>query len=353
MTNFSMTSGSKDERYYFPNGNITILVSEILFKVHRHILARDGSTFENMFSLDVHAEANTPTNGSIIFQQDGGSDENPIQLQGDTVDEFRDLLWCLYALPQEIAVAMSPEGDIVKLSNVARMAHKYHFITTEAWAIRTIVTQLQAKPPPPLLTHTLIQVTEAAVLCSDHPLLDAVRQKWKGLIGERKDLAVAIGVTERFGMRDLQGLAYLAMLLQGRDIWDSEPLLTRDHRIRLLSGYHNLTKFCDALPKTPPDFDHNLSCGRSTDCVEKWTLFWEHITILDPEQGLGSQTLVHDKLDLVGRLMMAVSVVIALNQGERIGGFLATGCTGFALQATTVLCRKMQEGMMDFFQDVV
>lgn len=32
------------------------------------------------------------------FQQEGGSDERPIRLQGDNGDEFRDLLWCLCAL---------------------------------------------------------------------------------------------------------------------------------------------------------------------------------------------------------------------------------------------------------------
>jgi hypothetical protein len=54
-----------------------------------------------MFALD--AVAGDTTNDSddtqmTTFQQDGNSDETPIQLQGDSADDFRRFLWCLYAL---------------------------------------------------------------------------------------------------------------------------------------------------------------------------------------------------------------------------------------------------------------
>ncbi len=92
------------------DGDVTILLSNILFKVrryltdesswhfcswsqvHQHILSRDSSTFVDLFSSDM---CNIEDRS---FQQEGCNDEKPIQLQGDTVDEFRDLLWCLYAL---------------------------------------------------------------------------------------------------------------------------------------------------------------------------------------------------------------------------------------------------------------
>ena len=39
--------------------------------------------------------------------QEGESDDNPIRLQGDTADEFRALLWALYALyvPRSLVLA--------------------------------------------------------------------------------------------------------------------------------------------------------------------------------------------------------------------------------------------------------
>ena len=64
--------------------------------MHKSIFARDGSTFENMFALD-NISANRGSL-SVVQGREGLTDENPIHLQGDTPDEFRDLLWSLYAL---------------------------------------------------------------------------------------------------------------------------------------------------------------------------------------------------------------------------------------------------------------
>ena len=87
-------SVQQDEQYYFPDGNLTILVSDTLFRVHDCVLSRDGSAFADMFAVDKQ--------GSVVatpsFVQDGQDDEHPIELQGDTVEQFRDLLWTLYSL---------------------------------------------------------------------------------------------------------------------------------------------------------------------------------------------------------------------------------------------------------------
>ncbi|KDR83103.1 hypothetical protein GALMADRAFT_238925 [Galerina marginata CBS 339.88] len=372
----------KDAKYYFPNGDITLLVSKTLFKVHRYILARDGSTFENMFALDnVDRQATEPSrinqtsgrfrSGSDTFEQDGVSDENPIQMQGDTVDEFRDLLWSLYALPHEIMLAMSSEGDTVKLSNVARMAHKYHFGTTESWALQALLTCVQTPTAASssdtpgssstrgghLETHALIQITEAAVLCMHPALLNAVKLKWKARISDRKDLGAAINVTERLGLRDLCGLAYYNTLLQGRDVWEAEPLLNREQRIRLLSGYHNLSRAGEQLADLPPELLHEPNCAID-QCNEGWGGFWQRMLSPDPIIGIGAQVLRHDRLDIVGRLLMAVSIMSAVDNGSLSEllprSFSAEGeCVKPALDATLAYWRKTQDGLMDFFQDVL
>lgn len=59
------------------------------------MLAQDGSTFENMFSLPPPAQV---TNDDLVIKGEGDSDDRPIHLQGDSIDEFRDLLWSLYAM---------------------------------------------------------------------------------------------------------------------------------------------------------------------------------------------------------------------------------------------------------------
>ena len=269
---------------------------------------------------------------SIYDPPEGATDSHPITLHGNTVDEVRDLLWCLYALPHEIYALGSSRSSVQKLINIARLSNKYHFIQTEQWTLRlltelytdapltTTVTSSAPRPlprlptspqshstslpePPEKQTQLLVQCTEIAALTGYKPLLSIVRAKWKTRIGERKDLALAISVFSRLApyksklkpkqraepqlpvrrqtlpavqgprpsqrsstprpipdrdrsdLEDLQGQAYYALMLQGRTAW-TDPLLTRDHRIRLLSGYHEITKLADALPLRPPTFAH-------------------------------------------------------------------------------------------------
>ena len=264
--------------------------------------------------------------------------------------------------PQEITTALS-EGGITKLSNVVRMAHKYHYTTTEAWALGVLLGRFSSQPAASMSIPVLVQITEVAVLCEDKPLLDAVRMRWKGLIGMTKDLAVAINVMGRLGIRDLEGLAYYGMLFQGRERWDSDPGLTRDQRIRLLSGYHNITKASETLTVTPPRFDHSSTCDEEPECEEAWRNLWKSITALDSGDGGGpsvlSQMLVHDKMDLMGRLMMAVSLVTAFeaknspNISDPAVEFGWSECIGAALSATIRMSKDTQQNLMDFFEDVV
>lgn len=58
-----------------------------IVQVHRTVLMRDESTFGDLLSL--------PTFDNSF---EGLCDEQPIVLQGDTAEEFRCLLWGLYAL---------------------------------------------------------------------------------------------------------------------------------------------------------------------------------------------------------------------------------------------------------------
>jgi hypothetical protein len=237
------------------------------------------------------------------------------------------------------------------------MAHKYHYITTEGWALCALLACFSSQPVASVLTQPLTKITEVAILCEDKPLLNAVRLRWKGLLREKKDLAVAINVMGRLGICDLEGLAYHGMLLEGRERWESDPNLTRDHRIRLLSGYHNLTKASEALTHTPPEFTHQPKCTNTGKCSAAWAVLWESITNPNPDIGIGSQAFVHDKLDLTGRMMMAVSVMKAFCERRLpqwpLFRFSESACCDVALQATMRVSKETQEGMMNFFQDVV
>lgn len=293
------------------------------YQVHRYILSRDGSAFEGMFSLDgiprsdsseslVSSSSHSAHYTHHSPNTEGLSDNSPIILSGDTASDFRALLWALYALPAEVFAMPSSTTQLVRLISIARIAHKYAFRTTEAWAL-TVLTMCvcqsgtQAPPTPdeaatnlmglpvplgfvgsndnPIASSTsiLIQLTEVAVLCAHDELHEAVEPIWADLLfaGQTKDIVSAMTIADRYKaqLRPLLGLAYYLMMLKGKDEWcnydddedmdhgegkakgeNPKPRLTRDQRIRLLTGYYNLSRACDTLSSTPPKLTHHPSC---------------------------------------------------------------------------------------------
>ena len=93
----------RDDTFYLQDGSCVLRVESTLFnvrepylyvcyptndaQVHRTLLAKDGSLFSSMFSL--------PQGEHEI---EGTSDDCPIWLQGESVSEFKNFLWVLYAL---------------------------------------------------------------------------------------------------------------------------------------------------------------------------------------------------------------------------------------------------------------
>lgn len=127
MLALSMPGPSRDQNYYIADGNSVLLVENTLFRVrlrflsnvsvmrylrydihsllglyvamqvHRSTLTKDKSAFETMFQLSSETDS-ARSDSSVTVAAEGESDDNPIRLQGDTADEFRALLWSLYAL---------------------------------------------------------------------------------------------------------------------------------------------------------------------------------------------------------------------------------------------------------------
>ncbi|KAH7884965.1 hypothetical protein F5I97DRAFT_1810244 [Phlebopus sp. FC_14] len=348
---------SRDTAYYYSDGNTVLLVENTLFKVHRSALTKEKSTFDSMFSLDadLRSSANVPSNSSgVTVGPEGESDDNPIRLQGDTADEFRALLWALYALPHEHEAALGTKSISLKLFNLARIAHKYEFRLIEAWAleklkatyIRPMHSIDEAEGP------SLVQLTELASLCEQRDLLEAAAVRWKRLIASGKDLALAIGVAERLNLRPLLGLAYHAMLLQGREVWDTDILLTRAQRIRLLSGHYALGRLWERLPSEPPALQHASRCTGSAQvrCNQGWATLWR--SALD----MGKQVLPLQYADVLGKLMIVESIVKALVEREiPTQGLLDAmpWCKDNALAVTQGKVKEVQESLADYFMDVV
>lgn len=79
-------------RFYFPDGNLVLLVGSTLYCIHKYFFHRDSPTFKDMFTLPQgdadHLDA-TP---------EGTSDDNPIVLHDQIQNDFECFLKLLYPM---------------------------------------------------------------------------------------------------------------------------------------------------------------------------------------------------------------------------------------------------------------
>lgn len=262
--------------------------------------------------------------------------------------------------PQEIANAtMGEDSNLLRLCSAAKMAHKYNFQTTEAWAMEALFacTTKNVREQVEIPLDVLEKLTSVAILCGDAStkLLTVVRTQWKKLIAEKKNLAQLMHYMEQLGLRDLEGCAYHAMMLQGRDVWNADPLLTREQHFRLLSGYYNLSRYGRSLQNDPPPLIHDSACNNHVMCGYHWLNLWEVINART-EFGIGMQAMPQDKTDLLGRLIMAISVMrcfvekkIPLLENHE---FAASPCRLAAFTATVDMHLRWSREVYVFFHDI-
>jgi hypothetical protein len=252
-------------------------------------------------------------------------------------------------------VALTPKANSLQLLYLARITHKYQFRSIETWALNALTTCYTRPIPSPSFDEaegpTLLQITELAALCEQRELLDTAITRWKRLLGEGKDVALALSVSERLNLRGLLGLSYHSMLLKGRDQWESDPLLTRSQRVRLLSGHYALGRLWERLPNEPPMLTHSTRCtgGSTVRCNQAWGALWK--SILD----MGKQVLPLQYADVPGKMMLAESVIRALVEKEIPTQGMLDGmpwCKENGVAATSAKVKEIQDTLADYFTDV-
>ena len=283
--------------------------------------------------------------------------------------------------PHELTAAMSTEADSTQLANLVRITHKYQFRSIMSWGLSAlhgyysrpgafddILTTASCAPTPPHPLHrptlphtghglpvasslppTLEQITELAALCECADLLDVTLVRWRRLIGEGRDLALAVTVGERFNLRPVVGLAYHALMLRGKAAWDAERSLSRAQRVRLLAGYYALCKLSETLPAQPPPLTHSARCTTQQRCAKAWGVVWRMVFDLGLETKFGLM-----REDMLGKIMLAESMMKALLEQEIPSqGFLEDmpHCRKGALLATTMRMRELKDSLADYFSD--
>ncbi|KAH9947432.1 hypothetical protein B0H21DRAFT_691983 [Amylocystis lapponica] len=348
-------SGSpvRDKQYYLDGADCVIRVEDTLFRVHRFLLARDSSAFEDMFGMP---------GGPGEAATEGFSDEHPICLYGETVTQFRALLSVLYALPAELQAYNTVKADIAQLLTIAEATNKWHFASVEAWAIDAVynVTSGVHGAPAHDLAHCtsakLARVLAVALLCGHARLRDFAVDKWTHRILARElRPAPALAIADRHGLPGLAGIAYYVQLMEMgpnfaiahadgvEDEAGEAVVLSREQRLRLLSGHWSLVRLWEHVRTAPPKFQRPDGCTyHQQGCLSTWAAVWLEV-------GKSETTLRYSGADVVGRLR---SMEEQLSMHVDLGSSLTPQCKRRALLALKATVKEVQDGLADHFADL-
>ncbi|KAH7906716.1 hypothetical protein BJ138DRAFT_1161958 [Hygrophoropsis aurantiaca] len=364
----------RDESYYFCDGSCILRIENTLFNVHRTILSKDQSSFSTMFTLP---QGELPT--------EGASDDSPIVLHGDTVEEFRNFLWVLYALPHELNTLRSPQADLNRLIDIARISSKYSFKSTETWALDVIQEFVDRKPSPllsnipltfpflgaspnvssPAAIDSKAQITSLirlAQMCNHARLLETMVTLLHQLMSISIQYAhLAMSLADELDIRHLRGIAYLEVLQravivpvqshqdiplvedEGQDNVDGRErvMVNPTQQLRLLSGYHRLSKVWERLRVAPPQFDHAQSCGATWHqhgCTQSWSDFWKEKTRTEGVLALGTS-------DVIGKLTAIVK------EFDKWGSatYMHHDCRTSARRSIQDKIKQIQDSLPDYF----
>ncbi|KAI8994180.1 hypothetical protein BD414DRAFT_481654 [Trametes punicea] len=363
----------RDAEYYIEGADCAIRVEDTLFRVHRYLLGRDNSAFQHMFSM--------PTEAIPLQNMEGYSDENPINIYGESAERFRALLSVLYDLPPQLQKYNTSESDMDRLLTICEMTNKYHFASIENWAIDAVynvVSGLHGPPQPQYHLNTctsswMRRLLEVAVLCGHERLRDFVASRWVDRITARDLRPVhALDIAARSSTRNLEGIAYYVQLLEmgpgfdpgvveDGEMYSREQLdgsstaalngearigtlavLTREQKQRLLLGHWSLTRLWERLRTTPPTFERPDGCTyHQHGCVSTWTQVWREV-------GRTELVLRLPVVDVVGRLreMMAL-----LRVNADLTCALSPQCKRAALLALSKIITEVKADLASHFSD--
>lgn len=319
---------------------------------------------------------------------EGTSDNNPVYLPGDTADDFRHFLWALYALPHELMVVHTENANLAQLIAIANIANKYSFSAIQNWSLDAI-QDLVNRNPSPILSHIplsakgaptpdavascgvlLTRLVRLAQRCGHERLQSSMVTRLRQLMGLSLQFAfLAITLADELDLRPLRGVAYLEVMqkasvviarpspssaIDGGYGTASQPgdidskgrlVVAPAQRLRLLSGYYNLTSEWERMRMKAPLFEQANSCGATwhqNGCTQSWNDFWKEKTKSEGVLGLGLA-------DVLGRLN-AIS-----KEFDRWGSatYMHHDCRQAARKTISDKIKEIETALPDYFSDTV
>ncbi|KAF8628628.1 hypothetical protein AX15_003763 [Amanita polypyramis BW_CC] len=291
--------------------------------------------------------------------------------------------------PHEIAFISSGGSDLILLIDVAHVANKYAFKSTETWALdaiygRVIQQVIPPRPddmavpqPPPSLNplktmDQLARLLRLTQLCNHQRLLNTLISILSDLTRSSTHYAlVAMTIADELDIPSLRGVSYLEVLQKYQvDKWsmpepvrpyvqlgeqisqsntekialevqEEMPVMTPAQRTRLLTGFYRLTRTWERIRLSPPGFGHALACGATWHqhgCTLSWAEFWR-------ERTRSEAVLSLSVADVLGRLEHIQK------EYERVGNttYMHPECRLLAKKCLLETIRRIEDGLPEFF----
>lgn len=287
--------------------------------------------------------------------------------------------WLTWHRPQEIAMIRSSQVDLNCLIDIAKVASKYSFKSTESWALDAIQKRVERKPSPLIpsglspnqpasVVHDskmqLSRLIRLAQMCGHQKLLDTMVTLLRQLMSVSLHYSyLAMTLSDELDLRELRGLAYIEVLQRG--VFLSVPndedksgtegdiqqtaggverlVVSPAQRLHLLSGYYRLSKTWERLRVVPLPFDHAPPCAANWHlhtCTQSWTEFWKEKMRTDGILSL-------DVANVIGRL------ILMAKEFDKWGSatYMHQECKVLAKRAIHDKIKGIQESLPDFFHE--
>ncbi|KAJ7490564.1 hypothetical protein FB451DRAFT_1220392 [Mycena latifolia] len=278
---------------------------------------------------------------------------DPLLLIADA-DEFRALLWALYASPQERAAQPREHEDVDRLLRITAISRQYRCDALQTWsqaAILRTVTHDDAFIAS-CSSAMFRRIIDIAIRTRQDTLLDTIITQWATRIRRGDAPSVpAILAADLHELSRLRGVAYYfhiqGMIAQQTTVTDrgatqfqADPKLSNAQVMRLLSGYWSLASLWERLRRTPPKFECADGCPKGKGrCAAVWGERWAVAASSEKANALSSASV----------LALLTIMRDQLTADKEVTKDVHPPCRLAALDAVKKHAKNLEDGLDDHF----
>ncbi|KAK7022161.1 hypothetical protein R3P38DRAFT_2959716 [Favolaschia claudopus] len=320
-----------------PNARCYLRIGTTRFKVDGSLLAEASPVLQNLL-------ADHPF--------DGQCPDKPLVVIANA-EEFRALLWALYASPQERAAQPRDHSDLDRLLLIAIISTHYRCASLASWSKQALLHTLASGTLIASCSSAhFTRLLDCATRTHNPALLESTITHWAARLRAGSAPCIpAILAADAHELPRLRGVAYywhLQTMAEAQDAaglnargatqFQSDPKLSNVQLVRLLSGHWSLVNLWERMRRAPPTFECQVAC-KGRRCAVVWGERWRVAVASDKICGIGSASVL--------ALLAAMRELLAAD--KELAGILPAQCRLAALDAMKNQVKAFEDGLEDHF----